>query len=72
MRMQHMHPHFYYRSIQLYCVGRAAHCPIKGGSAVTECITCSRELSTRRSERPSSEKHCRLLSSYLFNLERGR
>jgi|GEM_PF-4384459 hypothetical protein len=21
MRMQHMHPHFYYRSIQLYCVG---------------------------------------------------
>ena len=21
MRMQHMHPHFYYRSIQLYYVG---------------------------------------------------
>jgi len=39
---------------------------------VTECIECSaRTFDETPPNAPSSEKHCRLLSSYLFNLERG-
>ena len=39
---------------------------------MTECITCSaRTFDKTLPNAPSSEKHCRLLSSYLFNLERG-
>ncbi len=39
---------------------------------MTECITCSaRTFDETLPNAPSFEKHCRLLSSYLFNLERG-
>jgi hypothetical protein len=39
---------------------------------VTECIECSaRTHDETPPNAPSSAKHCRLLSSYLFNLERG-
>jgi hypothetical protein len=51
---------------------RTALWPGKGDSVLTECSECSgRTFDETPPNAPSSAKHCRLLSSYLFNLERG-
>lgn len=49
-----------------------AHRPSKGDSALTECIAFSaRAYDDTLPNMPPSPKHCRLLSSYLLNLDRG-
>jgi len=51
---------------------RVAYWPSRGDSVLTECNECSaRAYDEALPGALSSAKHCRLLSSYLFNLGRG-
>ena len=72
MRMQPMHPHFYLSRIQLDYAGARLISQGRGDIVLTECNECSaRAYDEALPDALTSAKHCRLFSSYLFNLERG-
>lgn len=63
---------FIQKSFDSIMPARAVHWASKGDGALTECSACSARTSGDTfPDAPPSAKHFRLLSSYLFNLERG-